>query len=289
MNRIIHKLLILIITVAAFAVGGSARAEGDSVSVFPDKGLEKAVRKYVFEKKYNDEPITEDDVKNLSTIHGKGLKIKDLTGLQMCRALAELDLENNEIGDISQLSKLKRLQSLNLAGNKIKDVAPLAELKKLQYLELSRNKIVDLKPLAGLTELRSLYLSKNEIKDLQPIDKFTKLWSLYLDGNQITDFGLLASLTRLQNLDLRKNQIKDLKPLANYTDLKFLLLDGNKIEDLSVLVAMAKKDAAKEKRFAPFWRVYLIGNPLGDKAKNQQVAELKKLGGRLFLQKKAQK
>jgi hypothetical protein len=44
-----------------------------------------------------------------------------------------------------------------------------------------------------------------------------------------------------------------------------------------VLVEMAKKDAAGEKRFAPFCKIYLQENPLSDAAKGAQAEELKKL------------
>ena len=42
-----------------------------------------------------------------------------------------------------------------------------------------------------------------------------------------------------------------------------------------------KTDAEKENRFAPFLRLYLAGNPLSDKAKQEQLAELKKAGVRI--------
>jgi hypothetical protein len=61
------------------------------------------------------------------------------------------------------------------------------------------------------------------------------------------------------------------------------MLAQNKITDLAPLVEMAKND--KQKRFAPFWRLYLYENPLSDQAKNEQVAELKTMGARIFLEK----
>lgn len=44
---------------------------------------------------------------------------------------------------------------------------------------------------------------------------------------------------------------------------------------MTVLIEMAKADAAGEKRFSPFWRVYLSGNPLSEAARNNQLPELK--------------
>jgi hypothetical protein len=48
---------------------------------------------------------------------------------------------------------------------------------------------------------------------------------------------------------------------------------------------MAAKDNAGEKRFSPFWHLYLKGNPLSDAAQGKQLAELKKVGSRVHLDK----
>ena len=76
-------------------------------SIFPDKNLEAVVRTYVFEKRNNEEPITDKDVENISTIKGTGKGIKDLTGLEKCVSLALLNLENNEIEDIQAIKGLE--------------------------------------------------------------------------------------------------------------------------------------------------------------------------------------
>ena len=55
--------------------------------LFPDKALEAAVRREVFEKRYNAEPLTLDDVKSISQVVAKGKGIKSLEGLQNCKAL----------------------------------------------------------------------------------------------------------------------------------------------------------------------------------------------------------
>ena len=62
-----------------------------------------------------------------------------------------------------------------------------------------------------------------------------------------------------------------------------LFLQDNKIKDVKVLVNMAKKDDKGDQRFAPFWRIWLGGNPLSDKATSKQLEKLKKLGARIDL------
>src|SRR5437867_13096030 len=133
---------------------------GDSTAdtpVFKDKNLEKAVRRFVFEKRDNEKPIIEADVANLSTIQGVGMEISDLSGLERCVNLASLDLSKNRIKDLTPLKGLSKLQFLNLADNQVENIAPLAEDKALQYVELSNNHLSDLNPLAALTNLASLY------------------------------------------------------------------------------------------------------------------------------------
>src|ERR1051325_12237365 len=104
----------------------AAQSSADA-PVFKDKNLEKAVRKFVFDKRDNDKPITEADVANLSTIQGVGLAIADLSGLEKCVNLASLDLAKSKIKDLTPLKGLGKLQYLNLADNQVEDLAPLAE------------------------------------------------------------------------------------------------------------------------------------------------------------------
>jgi len=248
-------------------------------SIFPDKNLETIVRREVFEKRGNDQPILEADVPNISRVVGKGKegkKVANLAGIEKCRSVAEIDLDNNEVTDLAAIKDLKNVQLLSLKGNKIKDLTPLAGLTNLQYLQLENNEVTDLTPLAGLTNLRSLYLTNNKIKDIAPLANLKKLWSLYLGGNQITDIKPLAGLKNVDTLDLARNGLADISPLADLQPSKFLFLENNQLAELSILVAMAKKDAEGEKRFAPFWQVYLNVNPLNDAGKTQ-VEELKKL------------
>ena len=248
----------------------------EAQSIFPDKKLEAVVRKYVFAKRDNDQPLVAEDVAEISTIEGKAQGIQDLTGLENCRSLALLDLEGNEIANAAPLAGLKNLQSLNLAKNKIQDIKPIEGLIKLQYLQLSYNQVTDLAPLAKLENLRSLYLAKNQISDLAPLSGLTKIWSLYIDGNQIASLEPLAQLRWLDSLDARGNKISDLKPLAGLTEWKYLRLDQNQITDLSVLIEMGEKDLQGAQRFAYFWNIYLTGNPLSDEAQQTQLEKLKK-------------
>ena len=151
---------------------------------------------------------------------------------------------------------------------------------KVPLQKLSGNQITDIAPLKALVALRSLYLADNQLTDLTPIAEHKKLWSLYLSGNKLNSLDQIAGLTRVSSLDLRGNEITDLAPLKGYTELKYLFINDNKVTDLAVLVEMAKADNEGQKRFSPFWKIYLAGNPLSDGVK-AQVETLKSLGARI--------
>jgi internalin A len=263
---------------AALLVLGFSSQAALSDDLFPDKNLEAVVRQYVFEKRNKPDPLVEADVVNISTIVGKGKKIASLQGLEKCKNLALLDLENNDISDIEPIKDLKLIQSLDLGRNKIQNIGPLANLTGIQYLVITNNQVSDLSPLSGNKALVNLYAANNKIKDLSPLTGTPKLISLYLEGNPLENIQALASLKGLERLDLRGTGISDLSPLANHTEWRYLFLSDNKITDLSVLVAAAKKDFEGQKRFAPFWKLYIGNNPLSDEAKTKQLAEITKYG-----------
>src|SRR5437667_11739292 len=135
-----HLTGMLLVWSLSSAPSVSAESSSDA-PVFKDKNLEKAVRKFVFEKRDNDKPIIEADVANLSTIQGSGMDITDLSGLEKCLNLASLDVPKNKIKDLTPLKGLNKLQFLNLAENQVEEIAPLAEVKALHYLELSNNRV----------------------------------------------------------------------------------------------------------------------------------------------------
>lgn len=99
------------------------------------------------------------------------------------------------------------------------------------------------------------------------------------------DISVLATLPKLERIGLTRNGVTDISPLSASIYWKYLFLEDNQIASLGPLVEMIKKDLADRKRFAPFVRVYIEGNPLSDEGKTQ-LEELKKLGIRLQTTKK---
>ena len=211
---------------------------------------------------------------NLNNLQQLGLshnEITDITPLASLKNLKRLYLSSNQITGITPLANLNNLLSLGLSSNQIADITPLANLKNLQdALGLSSNQIADITPLANLNRLQALALSSNEITDITPLANLKNLHTLGLHWNQIAEVRPLANLKNLKRLDLSSNQIADITPLANLNNLKSLWLHDNQIEDISALVANTSLGEGDE--------IHLTGNPLSDKARNEQIPALQARG-----------
>ena len=147
----------------------------DDVVVFPDKMLEKRIRGYIG-KLEGDIYVT--DIAFIEDLwlgsewqesYADGDRITDLTGLENCLNVKNIDLSNNDIRDLSPLRGMKKLQTLNLINCGIEDISPLQSLTTLWWLDISYNRITDISALSGMTKLEGLHLSHNPIGDHTPI------------------------------------------------------------------------------------------------------------------------
>lgn len=249
--------------------------------LFPDKALEAAVRREVFEKRYNAEPLTLDDVKSISQVVAKGKGIKSLEGLQNCKALMKLDLEKNEIVDLGPIRDLKLLQSVDLASNQIQSLEPLTGLIAIQYLHIANNSIEDLGPLRGMIKMQSLYASGNKIKKLEPVFGLKKLWTLDVAASPIEDLNGIAELRGLQTINLKGCNVKTLEFAKSMREVRLLILQENPEVDLAALIEACQADAKENRRFAPFLRLYIDDSLVQNASKASWFEELKTIGVRI--------
>lgn len=250
----------------------------------PDKNLETVLREILKKKQIEKDGITEEDLRQIYFLEADERNIQDLTGLQHCTNLALVRLAKNEIRNVEPLSHCPNIQSLDLHYNRIEDIAPLATLKKLQYLQLEHNKIENIEAVKELNAMNSLYLSDNRVSDVSAVSGLSKIWSLYLADNKVENISPIANLKGLSNLDLEGNAVKDVSPLEGLTELSWTFLQRNQVEDIEPLVRMADKDNSGDKRFAPYWRLFLGENPLNKVSQSQHLAELEKIGVRLNME-----
>ena len=186
------------------------------------------------------DPITQADMRQLTSLNAKNRQITELAGLEYATNLTELRLGENPITDISPLAQLTQLSFLRLNDCwTIDDISPLADLTQLGWLDLDRNLIVDIGPLAGLTGLTSLDIRYNQIEDPSPLSNLMHLTALHLGGNPIEDIGPLSNLTQLTFLRLNDNRLlENIDSLASLTQLRVVHLDRNAIVDISPLAGL---------------------------------------------------
>jgi internalin A len=259
--------LILVVFTLLLLLPAAKISAIDQVVTFPDATLQSVIRQKI-NKPTGD--IYQSDLQVLTRLAADILNISDLTGLEYCTKLTNLNLSNNPISNISPLTSLTSLDTLDLHNNQISNISALASLTSLTQLDLGNNQISNISPLAALTNLNWLYLRNNQIGDISPLASLPHLDVLDLTNNQISDISPLALLTTLTTLDLASNQISNISPLASLTNLAWLDLASNQISDISPLVA--------NKGMATGVKVVLAGNPLSMTSVNTYVPQLGSLG-----------
>jgi len=275
-SNVVIVALILSLGLAGFPLAAFA----DDVEI-PDKNLERVIRAILKKKQIEKEKISDEDLRSIYFLEAMEEDIENLSGLEHCLNLASVDLSKNKIADVSPLAACTNIQLLDLSKNRIKDISSLSSLEKLQYLQLEDNDVANIDAVASLKAMNSLYLSRNQISNISPVKGLSKVWSLYLSNNKVKDVSPVKELKWLSNLDLQGNEVEDVSPLESLTELRWTFLQENQIKDVSPLLRMAKADLEDKVRFAPFWNLYVGGNPLSEDAATKQIAELKKIGVRV--------
>ena len=163
-------LLLLLVVLASGSIWGE-------VVEIPDPNLSAALERAL--GKNVGDPITDVELETLTEIEyvGKGpeeLQITDLTGIEHCVNLQNLNLYVNQINDISALSNLTNLTELNIGNNAISDMTAVANLTNLAWLYLGPNYISNISVLANLTGLTKLNLSNNPDLTKAQIDELQK-------------------------------------------------------------------------------------------------------------------
>lgn len=194
-------LLLLLLLVIVVWVVVPHRVDAVATS-FPDPNLRAAVRdamgkKYIGYARHS-------DLGKLTKLETCCEPIRNLTGLQYCTSLTELNLGVRVfISDLTPISNLTGLTRLGLSYNSIRDVTPLSHLTNLTDLQLSSNEISDISPLANLTALRNLDLYGNQISDISPLIKLTSLKTLDLRGNPLNAESVNVYLPELKQRGVR--------------------------------------------------------------------------------------
>lgn len=280
-----HRVLCFVLTaIVAIPVLGEesapAQPSADSVSI-PDPALDRLLRQTLRHRDAATRPLTREDLADIFVLHGPGLGIERLEGLEHCVNLAELRVSENRIQDLKPLAGLTHLQSLDLSANQIQDPGPLAALIALQFLDLSQNQIGSLAALAKLERLTYLDVGANRLGCLHDIEPLVELRTLRASGNRLRTSSPLTPLRKLETVDLARNQLQDVRGFSGLKRLRWTRLEENQLTEIRELVQAAYVDAGHPEEGAPFWSLDLRGNPLGELATTMHVPMLVQAGVRL--------
>lgn len=99
--------------------------------------------------------------------------INDVSPLDNCKWLTELDLSHNNITEFGSLLGLQSLYSLTLRYNCLSDLSFITDdnCATINYLNLRHNNIVDITSLVHMSEISNLYLGYNPIVDFSVLDQ----------------------------------------------------------------------------------------------------------------------
>ena len=139
-----RKLIIvaMLLGLLALLLSTSVAANDEKV-IFPDPNLKAVIREAVGKSASE---IYQSDLEGIIRLSAPNRVIADLTGLEYCTNLTQLNLTDNKISDISPLSDLANISILVLERNQISDLSPLANLTELTHLGLAGNQISDISP-----------------------------------------------------------------------------------------------------------------------------------------------
>ena len=242
----------------------------EGVVLFKDANLEKSIRDAL---EIPTELLKKEDLAGLEVLvyEGEGgAKISDLTGLEHCTSLTNLELKSNQLSDISPLVNLAT-GYLDLRSNQISDISALVENTGISgIIELNDNPLnnialsthipaleargikVEYDMPEGVVLFKDANLEKSirdvleiptELLKKEDLEKLTEL-NARADrdskpSEKIIDLTGLEYCTGLTKLVLLQNKIRDVNPLANLTNLKHLGLYHNQISDLSPLANLS--------------------------------------------------
>lgn len=159
--------------------------------------------------------------KKLNSIDLENNHIRNIEG--MSESLANLNLQDNNIGDISFLEEYKQLKSLNLENNHIENLSTLGELKNLRSLNLNKNysnEPLNLDFLKNIDNLSDLEIEgfKIDFESLKPIAENLEFLNISSTNAKNEIFEILKD-SKISYLDMSNTEIQTLKGIENLKHL----------------------------------------------------------------------
>ena len=213
-----------------------------------------------------DDPITVNEMKELTSLESNNRRVQDLTGLQFATNLFHLELDNSRVPDLSPLRGLTNLIFLEVHGS-FSDLSPISGLINLHFFDFAGPNVSDLSPLKGLPKLqnsrdfevtlpkaviqngfvhipdinlRSLIEEVLGTKTIKPTAMAT-LTTLKARNRGILNLSGLEYAINLEELWISNNPVYGLSPLSSCTNLiRLFAWETPNISDVSPLANLTK-------------------------------------------------
>jgi Leucine-rich repeat (LRR) protein len=179
-----------LLMIAVLCGCGPAAPEATEVH-FPDSNLEAVIRETI--NKPNGS-IYDSDLESITAIDATYGGISNLSGLEYCVNLTQLNLFDNQLSDASILSELPNLESLDLSCNPI-NISTLSGLHSLKELSLRG---------WPLYSSASFYCPM-EISDIEPLLNLTNLTNLDISFNHLSNTSINIYIPKLQSRGVEVN------------------------------------------------------------------------------------
>ena len=155
------------------------------------------------------------------------LQIADLTGIEACTALTELNCNYNQLTQLD-LSANTALTNVMCADNQLASIN-LAGCAQIMYLEVENNVLTAL-DVSTLTALQSLMLHNNQVATLD-ISNNSHIEYLNAEYNLLTTFTTSANNVNLSGLFLPNNLLTSID-ISNMINIMDLSLQNNHLQEL---------------------------------------------------------
>ena len=165
------------------------------------KALEKeTVVEMVLDELYVMTPLRH--FQDLTSLTLCGAGIEKIEGLERCKRLKKLWLNENNLESLLGLSDCRDLEELYVCSNEITSVATaFFGLSQLKILWLAENRIKSIKGLHHCPDLQELNVARNNISCLGgALENNLKLKTLTIAGNKLAKFHEVEEITALPEL-----------------------------------------------------------------------------------------
>lgn len=234
----------------------SVNAMSEGIEI-PDPNLRTAINRNLSSKTGTERPddaaITEEEMKQLTSLTTVNSSITDLTGLHFAENLTSLTVWNDVKG-ISEIASLNKLQYLTIDDDNMTSLSEIGIEDKHDLIRLTLTNSSGLMDISELTpsacpNLQSLSLENcAQITDITSLKGYTSLQTLNIEKIKITPenrtryMETIGSLTGLTDLRMPYCGVtdSDTQMFASLQNLETLVLNYNGLKDSSFLNALPK-------------------------------------------------